>query len=182
MGPYEESCLRKRCRLRDEALVARIAVVAGEIRVLPEYKVRLTTPAAIIKRSSLISDEMNHFANQELILRSNMHDTGRRRLTRTINIKEIVLQSFEDNSNSNIRDIGQQLGVCQSAVWRIVHEQGVHPYHMQRVQLLEPKDYSKLQEFCTMVHAERYLRPQFSSFCPFYKRSIILSGRSFQCI
>ena len=49
-------------------------------------------------------------------LRSNMQDTGRRRLTRTVNVAEQVLQSIEDNPNTKTRAISQQLGVSQSSV------------------------------------------------------------------
>ncbi|GFQ72334.1 hypothetical protein TNCT_509011 [Trichonephila clavata] len=45
---------------------------------------------------------------------NNMHDTRRRRLTWTVNVKERVLQSFEDNPNTSTLVIAQQLGVCQS--------------------------------------------------------------------
>ncbi|GFS62334.1 hypothetical protein TNIN_391731 [Trichonephila inaurata madagascariensis] len=55
-------------------------------------------------------------------LRNNLHDTGRRQLTRTFNAEERILQSFEDNPNTSTRDIVQQYGVFQSKVWRIVQE------------------------------------------------------------
>ena len=80
-------------------------------------------------------------------LRSNMQDTGRRRLTRTVNVAEQVLQSIEYNPNTSARAISLQLGVSQSSVWRILHEDREHPYHLQRVQLLQPDDYPKHVEF-----------------------------------
>ncbi|GFQ74792.1 hypothetical protein TNCT_376791 [Trichonephila clavata] len=32
-------------------------------------------------------------------------------------------------------------------MWRIMHDQCVHPYHLQSVQLLQPNDHPKLAEF-----------------------------------
>ena len=77
-------------------------------------------------------------------LLSSMQDTRRRWLTRTVNVAEQVLQSIEDNPNTSTRSISQQLGVSQSSLWRILHEERVHPYHLQRVQLLQPDDYPKV--------------------------------------
>ena len=79
-------------------------------------------------------------------LRSNMQDTGRRRLSRTVNVAEEVLLSIEDNPNTSTRAISQQLGVSQSSVCRILHDQRVHSYHLQSVQLLQPDDYLKRAE------------------------------------
>ncbi|GFR25619.1 hypothetical protein TNCT_213491 [Trichonephila clavata] len=56
-----------------------------------------------------------------------MRDTGRRQLTRNVNVKERVLQFFEDNLITSTQDIAQKLGVYESAVWWIVHERGMHP-------------------------------------------------------
>ena len=70
--------------------------------------------------------------------------TGRKRLTRNVNVPEQVLQSIEDNPNTSTRTISQQLGVSQSSVWRALQEECVHPYHLKMVQLLQPDDYPKV--------------------------------------
>ncbi|GFY42723.1 hypothetical protein TNIN_76621 [Trichonephila inaurata madagascariensis] len=51
-----------------------------------------------------------------------MHDSGIRQLTWTTNVEEKDRQSSEDNPNNSTRDIAQQLGVYQSAVWKIMQE------------------------------------------------------------
>ncbi|GFY39628.1 hypothetical protein TNIN_116201 [Trichonephila inaurata madagascariensis] len=42
-------------------------------------------------------------------LHSNMHDTRRRRLTRTVNVGKRVLQFFEENPNTSTGAIAQRL-------------------------------------------------------------------------
>jgi hypothetical protein len=32
------------------------------------------------------------------------------------------------------------MGVSNFTIWRTLHEQGLHPYHFQRVQHLKPED------------------------------------------
>ncbi|GFY37288.1 uncharacterized protein TNIN_409091 [Trichonephila inaurata madagascariensis] len=54
---------------------------------------------------------------------------------------------FESNTNTSTRDIAQQLGVCESLVWPIVHQQGVPPYHLQGLQLLQRNEYPKHVKF-----------------------------------
>ncbi|GFW63868.1 uncharacterized protein TNCV_3744721 [Trichonephila clavipes] len=97
-------------------------------------------------------------------MRSNMHDIKRRQLTRTVNVEVRVLQSFEDNSNTSTRNITQQLGVCQSVEWRIVLKQGVHPCHLQRVQLQQPNDYPKRVEFVELFMQKDVEEPNFPAF------------------
>ena len=63
-------------------------------------------------------------------LHSSMQDTERRRLTRTVNVAEQVLQSIEDNPNTSTRAISQQIGVSQSSMWQILHEERVHLYRL----------------------------------------------------
>ncbi|GFQ70822.1 hypothetical protein TNCT_138331 [Trichonephila clavata] len=76
-----------------------------------------------------------HILSWHGLFRSNMYHTRRRRLKRIFNVEEKVLQSFEDNPNTGTRAIAQQIEVCQSAVWRILPEQGVHPCHLLSVLL-----------------------------------------------
>ncbi|GFQ91814.1 hypothetical protein TNCT_698321 [Trichonephila clavata] len=48
---------------------------------------------------------MHRYLYEHGSLSSNMHDTGRRRLTWTVNIKEQLLQSFKGNPNTTRRAI-----------------------------------------------------------------------------
>ncbi|GFY51025.1 hypothetical protein TNIN_290221 [Trichonephila inaurata madagascariensis] len=61
---------------------------------------------------------------------------GRKGQTWAVNVKENVLQYIEDNPNTSPR--AQKFGICQTAMWWILHEQGVYPYHLKRMQLLPP--------------------------------------------
>ncbi|GFQ95194.1 hypothetical protein TNCT_625991 [Trichonephila clavata] len=64
-------------------------------------------------------------------LRRNMHDMGRKRLTRNVNVGKRILRALEDYQKTSTVTIAQQLGICQSAAWRIQHEQCVYPYLLQ---------------------------------------------------
>ena len=44
--------------------------------------------------------------------------------------------------------------VCPSTVWKILHEDLLHPYHIQRVQALLPADYPS-----RVIIAQWYLQP-----------------------
>ncbi|GFW59741.1 DUF4817 domain-containing protein [Trichonephila clavipes] len=75
-------------------------------------------------------------------LHSNMHDTERRRLMRTVNVEERILQSFEDNPNtssepflSSLESINEASfcseGVFNAHVWAyyIPHDTRSHAVH-----------------------------------------------------
>ncbi|GFR05104.1 hypothetical protein TNCT_309031 [Trichonephila clavata] len=70
-------------------------------------------------------------------------DGQRRKKSPTVLLKIIEYQ--------HTRYCSTQLGVCHSAVWRIMHKQGVHPYHLQKVQLLQPDDYPKYVELALLL-------------------------------
>ncbi|EFN61941.1 hypothetical protein EAG_01313, partial [Camponotus floridanus] len=55
---------------------------------------------------------------------------------RHINVDEEVLHAFEENPGNSIRHVANTLGVPRSTVHRILKENGLHPFHYQRVQQL----------------------------------------------
>jgi hypothetical protein len=44
-----------------------------------------------------------------------------------------------------------------SRVWRMLHDAGLYPYHVQHVQHLEPEDPVQLREFCHWLNANNWL-------------------------
>jgi hypothetical protein len=44
--------------------------------------------------------------------------------------------------------VAREFQVSQFVVCRTLKQQGLHPYHVQRVQALQPNDYIRRQEFC----------------------------------
>ncbi|GFX24096.1 uncharacterized protein TNCV_2435891 [Trichonephila clavipes] len=112
-------------------------------------------------------------------MRCNMQDMRKRKMTRTMNVEERVLQSFEDHPNTSTRDSAQRLGVCQSAVRRIVPEQGVHPYHLKRVQLLHPNVCPKCVDFAQWFTQKGVGDPSFSASVPFTEEALFSRERVF---
>ncbi|GFV63403.1 transposable element tc3 transposase [Trichonephila clavipes] len=79
----------------------------------------------------------------------NVHklDTGRQRTTRTVDAEDRVLQELERNPSTSTRVVSRETHIPQATVWRIAHDEGLHPYHLQRVQALELGDYNKRMDF-----------------------------------
>ena len=66
----------------------------------------------------------------------NRLDTGARRLVRTVDFEEDILERFENEPSTSTRAIGHAMGVAHNTVWKVVHEQQLHPYHLQKVQAM----------------------------------------------
>ncbi|GFT86126.1 DUF4817 domain-containing protein [Trichonephila clavipes] len=79
----------------------------------------------------------------------NVHklDNGRQRTTRTVDAEDRVLQELERNPSTSTRVVSRETHIPQATVWRIAHDEGLHPYHLQRVQALELGDYNKRMDF-----------------------------------
>ncbi|GFX07272.1 uncharacterized protein TNCV_2972491 [Trichonephila clavipes] len=79
----------------------------------------------------------------------NVHklDTCRQRTTRTVDAEDRVLQELERNPSTSTRVVSRETHIPQATVWRIAHDEGLHPYHLQRVQALELGDYNKRMDF-----------------------------------
>lgn len=74
-------------------------------------------------------------------------DAGRPRTTWTVSTEESVLQDVEHNPSTSTRAVSRNTHIPQSTIWRIVHDGGLHSFHLQRVRTLEPEDYNKIIEF-----------------------------------
>lgn len=75
-------------------------------------------------------------------------DRGRPRTTRTPDLEQRVLEHVEENPGTSVRRISAVEGVAKSVVWNILHEQLLYPYHVQRVQALQPHDRPGRMQFC----------------------------------
>ena len=42
-------------------------------------------------------------------------------------------------------------------VWRTLHTEGMYPYHIQRIQLLEPADMCSRLELCRWINSNAHL-------------------------
>jgi len=78
-------------------------------------------------------------------------DCGRHREVRTPQLEEAVLNLIDENPTTSTRKIASQLNVDHMTVFRILKEQLLYPYHLQRVQALLPRDFPKRLEFCNWM-------------------------------
>lgn len=79
---------------------------------------------------------------------SSFEGRGRQKEVRTVALEENILQHIDEDPNLSTREVGAMLRVGNSTVWRVLHEQLLHPYHIQRVQSLTPADYPARVNFC----------------------------------
>lgn len=76
------------------------------------------------------------------------HNSGRPRSVSTPRSEEAVLARVEQNPETSVRRISAEVGISAPLVWRILHEQLLYPYHVQRVQALNPLDHEARLVFC----------------------------------
>ncbi|PSN53562.1 hypothetical protein C0J52_09198 [Blattella germanica] len=67
---------------------------------------------------------------------------GNMRSTRTPDFEEEVLASVASDPTTSARRISRAMGASHSSVWRVIHEQQLHPYHPQRVHALLVTDFA----------------------------------------
>jgi hypothetical protein len=57
-----------------------------------------------------------------------------------LDLEPQILETVEENPPTSIRQLVREFQVSQFVVCRTLKEQGLHPYHVQRVQALQPND------------------------------------------
>jgi hypothetical protein len=67
---------------------------------------------------------------------------------RNVQDDDVVLDAVNDNPSSSTRRIASQTGLSQSAVWGVLGENSLHPFHPQPVQGLQPGDKERRLEYC----------------------------------
>ncbi|GBN31960.1 hypothetical protein AVEN_39360-1 [Araneus ventricosus] len=90
-----------------------------------------------------------------------MHDTGRGGSVRTPQVVEDILQGVGDSPDISTRDVSRAVNVPHSIVWRILRDEGLHPYHVQKVQALIPTDYAPRVEFARWFLQQPVAQPDF---------------------
>jgi len=73
--------------------------------------------------------------------------------------QENTLEMVQRSRTISTRRLSTHLGVSQTRVWRTLHEDGLYPFHPQRMQNLYPVDSAMCLEFCHWLHTNRQLLP-----------------------
>lgn len=76
------------------------------------------------------------------------HLSGRPRSVSTPRAEGEILARIEHNPGASVRRISAEVGISYPLVWRTLHEQLLYPYHVQRVQALNPLDHQARMVFC----------------------------------
>jgi hypothetical protein len=92
-----------------------------------------------------------------------VNDRGRDRFVRTPVMEENVLRAVQDNPRVSVRSVARMHNISFSVVWRILCEQLLHPFHIQRVQALNPNDYEPRRQFCQWFLRKSRRIPNFAS-------------------
>ncbi|GBN77577.1 hypothetical protein AVEN_26135-1 [Araneus ventricosus] len=90
-----------------------------------------------------------------------MYDTGRGRSVRTPQIVEDILERVGDRPDISTREVSR--AVPHSIVWRVLRDEGLHPYHVQKVQAVIPADYAPRVEFARWFLQQIAAQPDFSA-------------------
>lgn len=90
------------------------------------------------------------------------HHEGRPAM-RDPNVEFATLEHFEMNPKDSTRRAGGVLGVRHTLVWRVLKEDGQHPYHGRLTQELTATDYQYHVIFCEMYRDEMTASPNFGA-------------------
>lgn len=124
----------------------RLYRAAFPLRRLPDHR----TFSAIVQR-------LRETGN----LRPNSADRGRDRTVRVLDAEPNILNLVEENPGISVRRLSYRVGVSPFVVWRTLNEQGLYPYHIQRVQALKPADLPRRVRFCDWLLQKNREVPQF---------------------
>ena len=73
---------------------------------------------------------------------------GRPRSVRTVENEEAILAYFEAAGDASARDAERDLGISKSTIYRVLKDEGMHPYHYRGVQCLHENDPALRLDFC----------------------------------
>jgi hypothetical protein len=72
---------------------------------------------------------------------------GHPRTVRTPDLEGAVLDTIEEKPSSSTCTTMRDLQIHHSTVWRVLKEQQLYPFHLQKVQALTAEDYPYLSVF-----------------------------------
>lgn len=62
--------------------------------------------------------------------------------------EELILREIEEDPSASVRTISRHLDIPRTTVHRVLKKYRLHPYHLQRVQTLQPSDFAQRVVFC----------------------------------
>lgn len=95
--------------------------------------------------------------------RPTIEGRGLRRTARTPIAEEDILRAVNRNPSTSVRTLSAASGISRSTVHRVLQCEGLHPFHVQRVQLLQPDDYPQRVVFAQWFINQSAADPHFAS-------------------
>lgn len=92
-----------------------------------------------IKTFTAIHNRLREFGTFQI----NRADTGRDKSIRSVEFEEDVLNKFEENPRTSTRVVASEMNTSNATVWRVLHDEKLYPFHLQKVHSLEPRDYPR---------------------------------------
>ncbi|EZA46653.1 hypothetical protein X777_03907 [Ooceraea biroi] len=74
------------------------------------------------------------------------HNIGR--LRHNVDREEEILAIVHETPSINTRHIANRVNILHPTVWKTLNRQGLHPFHLQPVQELLPRDHQYRREYC----------------------------------
>lgn len=90
-------------------------------------------------------------------------DAGRPRRVRDPEMEDAILQHFHNAPTTSTRAASNVLHASRMTVWRVLHDNLQHPFHIQRVQGLHVDDYARRVQFATWFLQQEGEEPDFAS-------------------
>lgn len=72
---------------------------------------------------------------------------GAPRTVRTVVLEENILEAVADDPSMSIRNLSEQFHTSKSTIHRIIREQLLHPFHIQKVHAMTPQDFPARLEY-----------------------------------
>ncbi|CAH1987749.1 unnamed protein product [Acanthoscelides obtectus] len=69
--------------------------------------------------------------------------------------------SRDENPSTSTRDVAREVQVSKTKVWQTLRDEGLYPFHVQRVQALQPDDFPARVRFCQWLLHQHDNNPDF---------------------
>ncbi|GBL98232.1 hypothetical protein AVEN_174043-1 [Araneus ventricosus] len=90
-------------------------------------------------------------------------DAGRARTDGALVVEEDILDVVDDQSSTSARAVARQLHVSHSTTRRVLKDERLHSYPVQRVQELTQRDYPRRVEFALWFLKKSAVNPDFGA-------------------
>jgi hypothetical protein len=95
------------------------------------------------------------------VLTNTLVDARRRH---TPDFEEAVIQHFEEQPDTSNRSVAHSLSVKHMLLWQVLHDEHLHPYHLQQVQAMGPNDFAPHVNICQWLLGQSVHVPHFLCF------------------